>query len=101
MEKFEQEKLLEVEGLQNLSKLFLGFSDILAEFLEEYQEVLDPNLVVCLECVQYDVTLTLDGEVKFEDVTVPGINKQLSDVMDEVQTLDCGGKTKDGIPDED
>lgn len=98
---YEKDILLEAEGLQYLSKLFQGFINLLEEAKEEYGDALDPNLVVCLEIMQYDAALTLDSSVKFEDVTVPGINKQLEDTMDQVQTLQAGLPTKKGITDED
>lgn len=98
---FEARLLFEAEGLDRLSKLFQGFDDILAEFVEEYGDYLDTNLVTLLECVRYDVNMTLNGTVPMDNEKVPGILKQLEDVMDEVQTLQAGLPTKHGIPDED
>lgn len=98
---YEERKLREAEGLDYLSKLFQGFINLLEEAKEEYGEVLDENLVVCLELMQYDATLTLESSIKFEDVTVPGILKQLEDCMDEVQTFDCGERVKKGVAEED
>lgn len=100
-EKYEQNLLIELEGLTNLQKLFQGFDNILSEFLEEYRSELDPNLVTLLEMYQYDVNLTLEGEIVIDDIKVPGIMKQLYDVADEVQVLQAGLATKHGIPDED
>lgn len=100
-EKYEHELLKELEGLTNLQKLFQGFDNILSEFLEEYRSELDPNLVTLLEMLQYDVNLTLEGEIVVDDIRVLGIIKQLDDVSDEVQVLQAGLATKHGIPDED
>lgn len=98
---YEKEILSEAEGLDHLSKLFQGFDTLLEEALLEY-DTLDPNLVMLCETIRYDINLLLSESVTLDDGTkIPGILKQLEDVMDEVQTLDCGGKTKDGIPDED
>jgi hypothetical protein len=100
-EKYEQNLLMELEGLTNLQKLFQGFDNILEEMIDEYGDTLDSNLVICLECVRYDINLTLSGVVKFEDFKVQGILKQLDDVQDEVQTLQAGLPTKQGVKDEE
>lgn len=97
----EHDLLMEAEGLQNLHKLFQGFDDILADFVEEYGDYLDTNLITLLECVRYDVNMTLNGTVPMDNEKVPGILKQLEDVMDEIQTLQAGLPPKQGVKDED
>lgn len=97
----EKDILMEMEGLDHLVQLFQGFEGLLGKAIEEYGEYLDPNVVTALECLQYDVVSLTEGTIEFENASVPGLLKQLDDVADEVKTFDCGGKTKDGIPDED
>lgn len=99
-EKFEHDLLMELEGLTFLQSLFQGFDKMLAEFISEYT-TLDPNLVVVLERIRYDVNLALNGTVQLDKIKVEGIIKQIDDVMDEVQVLQCGLKTKKGVPNED
>lgn len=93
---FEDDILKEAEGLDILSRLFQEFDNILDETVDEYGEHLDPNLITLLELVRYDVNMTLNGTVPLDKVKVPGINKQLEDVMDEVQTFQAGLPTKGG-----
>ena len=99
---WETELLMEFEGLDHFSKLLSAVDDMVESGLLEYGEYLDPNLVVCLECLRYDLNLTLSGQIRFDKkLVVDGVLKQLEDCADEVQTLQAGLPTKGGVKDED
>lgn len=101
-EKFEKDLLMEAEGLDLANRVLDKLDEILAQVIEAYGEYFDPNLVMLLEAIRYDVNITLSGTVKLENGTlIPGVVKQLADVLDEIQVLQCGKKTKGGVPDED
>ena len=97
----EKDILMEMEGLDYLVQLFQGFEGLLGKAIEEYGEYLDPNVVMALECIQYDITSLTEGTIEFENASVPGLVKQLDDVADEVRTLQAGLPTKEGVADED
>ena len=94
MEKFESDLLREAEGLKYLLELFQGFDSLLAKFNEEYGEYIDTTLLMAVECLQYDVAVIAEGNIVLDETTVPGIIKQLDDVMDEVQVFQAGKATK-------
>lgn len=101
-ERWEEELLMEFEGLDHLAKLLRATDDMLEEALNEYGSELDTGLVMLLEALRYDLNLVLEGSVKLDNGTViPGIFKSLDDVQDEVETLQAGKETKKGIKDED
>ena len=101
-EQWENDLRKEAEGLDFLAKLLRGFDNLLEEAVDEYGTELDPNLVMLLEALRYDVNITLSGTVKLDNGTkIPGVYAQLEDVMDEIQTLQAGKPTKGGVADED
>lgn len=99
-EQWEKDLLLEAEGLKYLLELFQGIDGLLAKFSEEYGEYIDPTLLMAIECIQYDVATIAEGSIVLDDKTVPGIVKQLDDVMDEIHVLQAGLPTKQGVKDE-
>ena len=97
----ERNLLMEAEGLKYLLELFQGIDGLLGKFADEYGEYVDTTLLTAIECVRYDVQVITEGNIVMDQTTVPGILKQLDDVMDEVQVLQAGLATKHGIPEED
>lgn len=100
-EQWENDLLVEADALDGLSKLFATFIDLLDQTLIDNCEYLDEDLVGVMAIVSAECTIVLERQVKYKGKKVPGILKQLEDVMDEVQTLQAGKETKHGIPDED
>jgi hypothetical protein len=101
-QQWENELLMEFEGLDYFARILKATDELLEQGLDEYGSELDPNLVVCLECLRYDLNLTLSGKVRFgKKLLVDGVLKQLENCADEVQTLQAGLPTKGGIKDED
>ena len=100
---FEQRKLLEAEGLQRLVTLYNVFLDEYASIRQEYGEHLDDDLMAMLNVIEYAIATALEAYVQPEgrEEPVPGIVKQLDDVMDEISILQAGLKTKRGITDEE
>ena len=98
---YEKNLLMEAEGLKYLLELFQGIDGLLAKFADEYGEYIDSTLLVALECLQYDVSVIAEGSIVMGDQTVPGIVKQLDDVMDEISVLQAGLATKQGVENED
>jgi len=100
-QEYERDLLMEAEGLDYLSKLFQGFDNLLDGAITEYGEYLQPQLVVVLEVIRYEINLTLSGKVVVDHKKIPGILLQLEDVQDEIQVLQAGLPTKQGIEGED
>ena len=92
---------MEAEGLKYLLELFQGIDGLLGKFSDEYGEYVDETLMLAVMCLQYDVQVITEGKVIFDKTTVPGIVKQLDDVMDEVTVLQAGLPTKKGVADEE
>ena len=101
MENFEKDLLMELEGLKYLLELFQGIDGLLGKFTDEYGEYIDTTTLIAIECLRYDVQVITEGKIVMDKTTVPGILRQLDDVMDEVSVLQAGLKTKKGIPQED
>lgn len=98
---WEKNLLFQAEGLGRLQHLFDIFEGELGNILEQYEEYLDKQFVMLLLVVQGMVAQTLESSVELdEDSDIPGINKQLEDVMDEIHVFQAGLKTKKGVKDE-
>lgn len=103
MRKFEKDLLMEAEGLKALVTLFNVYLDEFDRIKKEYGEYFDHHLYTVLLYLEVKLAVLLEKEfvIKKENLTIPGIVKQLDDVMDEIQTFQAGLETKRGIPDED
>lgn len=100
-ENWEKDLLMEAEGLKYLLQLFQGIDGLLGKFSEEYGDYVDSTLLIAIECLRYDVQVITEGKIVMDKTTVPGILRQLDDVMDEVHVLQAGLSTRKGVENED
>ena len=95
-EEWENDLLMECEGLQHLVQLFQGIDGLLGKFSEEYGEYIDPTTLLAIECLRYDVQVITEGSIVMDKQTVPSLIKQLDDVLDEITVLQAGLPTREG-----
>ena len=101
-EQYEDDLRKEADVLERLVKLFVASEDLLGKFITEGEDCIDPDLLTCLRWVQYVLAHGLEHGFELEDgKTVRGLMPQFENVLDEIQTLQAGLKTRDGIEDED
>lgn len=99
---YEDDLLMEAEGLDKLLSLYNAVQGMLADILLDYRDYLEPNLVFLLERnLLFTVTLinksfvftSEDGKHTLE---IDGLLAQIEDVMDEIQVFQAGKPTKKG-----